>query len=449
MLIIFLGIGYVTAVVSIAFWFDKKRTFATGIGASGTGIGTFLYAPFTQFLIQEFGWRGATLLLAGTMLNTCVFGALMRDPDWLIEENRLESRSQSVTTFSNSSVCLDEIKKLLETGTPKEAVLDTLVTNYNTEANTQIPNPDDPKGIKRYRSEIFLPTYLCSQDLLSIDEIKRESRRSLRHKNEHETISRENLLSLSSGAGGTATNTGAGGDVINSNEGRNSVIRDYDFNKKKKYLASIETLSPSEKMTSVPNTPLRSSFGGSLQSTDGNMLLDHDFINEQQRFNGSRFSLNEMLMNKANDDSLIDIRKKNRGNSLDILRDGTKHDHQHDITTNLSNKHQQNNGTIIRIPEEQTVLVPITRNNVKLRLTSASLKQKKQRSSLKHNISIRHANYLQNMRIHRNSIHYRGAMLNTHRYRLRASSCPNIYRNSMTTIAKEDEDVSYKKKLKM
>lgn len=34
-----LGLGYVTAVVSIAFWFDKKRTFATGIGASGTGLG--------------------------------------------------------------------------------------------------------------------------------------------------------------------------------------------------------------------------------------------------------------------------------------------------------------------------------------------------------------------------------------------------------------------------
>lgn len=36
-----LGLGYVTAVVSIAFWFDKKRTFATGIGASGTGLGEF------------------------------------------------------------------------------------------------------------------------------------------------------------------------------------------------------------------------------------------------------------------------------------------------------------------------------------------------------------------------------------------------------------------------
>lgn len=39
-------------------------------------------------------------------------------------------------------------------------------------------------------------------------------------------------------------------------------------------------------------------------------------------------------------------------------------------------------------------------------------------------------------------MNYRNAILNTHRYRLKASSCPNIYRNSMTTIAKEEEDVS-------
>lgn len=82
-----LGLCYVTAVVSIAFWFDKKRNLATGIGACGSGIGTFIYAPMTQYLIEEFGWRGTTLLLAGTFLNMCVCGALMRDPDWQIEEN--------------------------------------------------------------------------------------------------------------------------------------------------------------------------------------------------------------------------------------------------------------------------------------------------------------------------------------------------------------------------
>lgn len=83
-----LGLCYVTAVVSIAFWFDKKRNLAIGLGACGTGVGTFVYAPMTQYFIEEFGWRGCVLLLAGTFLNMCVCGCLMRDPDWLIEENK-------------------------------------------------------------------------------------------------------------------------------------------------------------------------------------------------------------------------------------------------------------------------------------------------------------------------------------------------------------------------
>lgn len=133
-----LGIGYVTAVCSVVGWFDKRRTFATGIGASGTGIGTFLYAPLTQYLIASLGWRGTCLILAGTLFNICVCGALMRDPDWMIESNKLDSRSQSMKTFSNSSVCLDEIKKMIDDGAPSEFVLDQLVTSYNTEVNQQL-----------------------------------------------------------------------------------------------------------------------------------------------------------------------------------------------------------------------------------------------------------------------------------------------------------------------
>lgn len=49
--------------------------------------------------------------------------------------------------------------------------------------------------------------------------------------------------------------------------------------------------------------------------------------------------------------------------------------------------------------------------------------------------------YLRDIKLHRNSVMYRGAMLNIHKYRLRASSCPDIYRNSMTTIARENEEV--------
>nr|CAD7259481.1 unnamed protein product [Timema shepardi] len=48
--------------------------------------------------------------------------------------------------------------------------------------------------------------------------------------------------------------------------------------------------------------------------------------------------------------------------------------------------------------------------------------------------------HLRDIRMHRNSMTYRGAMLSIKRYRLRASSCPDIYRNSMITIVQEKNE---------
>ncbi|XP_002005006.3 monocarboxylate transporter 14 isoform X2 [Drosophila mojavensis] len=458
-----LGIGYVTAVVSIAFWFDKKRSFATGIGASGTGIGTFIYARLTQYLVDSYGWRGATLILGGTMLNACVCGALMRDPDWLIEENRLESRSQSVTTFSNSSVCLEEIRKLLDTGITKEAVLDTLVTKNNTEANQQIDDPLD-SSLKRYRSELFLPTFLSIQELDSICEVKSLSRRSLRLKEGAEAPSRENLLSLSSGAaayGPTATILGSPDDTL-----MGGIPAEVAEAAKKSYLASIETLSPSEKRSTVAGTPI-----GSLRSSDEGYLTQK---HNDAHYASSRYSLNENLfMGKHNSASLSNLRvNEQRHNSVDILSDDMHayymsiKEETFALLDQQAPRHRPyaagagagsgagsgagaGASTVIAIPEHEQDNSELALRRSRLdsitgiRRLSRSKKPNPHRSNLRRNISIRNSNFLKDMRIHRNSIHYRGAMLNTHRYRLRASSCPNIYRNSMTTIAKEEEDTWY------
>ncbi|CAK9833401.1 Monocarboxylate transporter 5 [Anthophora retusa] len=69
------------------------------------------------------------------------------------------------------------------------------------------------------------------------------------------------------------------------------------------------------------------------------------------------------------------------------------------------------------------------------------LKKSNLDSSLRRSSTLEHSRrlptaYLKDIRVHRHSLTYRGAMLNINRYRLRASSCPDIYRNSMTTIAK-------------
>ena len=41
----------------LAYWFEKKRGLASGIAVSGTGAGTFILVPLSQYLISVWGWR--------------------------------------------------------------------------------------------------------------------------------------------------------------------------------------------------------------------------------------------------------------------------------------------------------------------------------------------------------------------------------------------------------
>ncbi|XP_073997928.1 chaski isoform X2 [Rhodnius prolixus] len=257
-----LGLCYVTAVVSVAYWFDKKRTLATSLGACGTGVGTFLYAPLTRYLIDEYTWRGAVLILSGTLLNLCVCGALMRDPEWWIEAQR-SSRA--------SSVChdLEEIKRMIE-----------------SPFIPSTPPPTNPEH--NFQSLVNLPTFVDSSDKVSPEVVE-------------ELLGSEQAKRLT----------------------RNHVQKN---------------------VRSVSET-------GRLNS-----------ISEEVPAFGS---------------------------------DG--------VTMNLARRS--------KTPHRPT------------------------------------SNHLRNIRVHRNSVMYRGAILNIQKYRLRASSCPNIYRNSMTTIARERPDDDWKDEL--
>lgn len=389
-----LGVGYVTVVVSIAFWFDKKRTFATGIGASGTGIGTFLYAPLTQYLLDNFGWRGTTLILAGTLFNIVVMGALMRDPDWMIEESKLESRSQSMLTFSNSSVCLDEIKKLIEVGVAKENILDTLVTNVNTEANQVIP-PDDPVICKKYQSELTLPTYIKQNELLHPLPPSGGSRRSLRQA----ILAKEAFRKLEEEEPEPQHAKLASSETLNSYEKISSTGYNDDDDASLNLKTSLQTLS--------------------VASLDEGYLSCQRQRELQSRGGGSTWSLDEAALAARIAQEDEENRRSFRGTSLDVVYENE-----------IFNPNVNTAVTLV-VPKQQKREPHKTHKNGGLKRTHP------------HNHSLRYSNFLKDMRIHRNSIHYRGALLNTHRYRLKASSCPNIYRNSMTTIAREKEETWY------
>lgn len=62
--------------------------------------------------------------------------------------------------------------------------------------------------------------------------------------------------------------------------------------------------------------------------------------------------------------------------------------------------------------------------------------------SAKKKNAIQHHAYLRNMRFRKSSMCYKGALLNIHKYKLKASSCPDIFRNSMAIFPKYEETVS-------
>lgn len=72
------GLIYLPAVVCVGYYFETKRSLATGIAVCGSGVGTFAFAPLASKLLEHYDWKGANMILAGLILNCVVFGALMR-----------------------------------------------------------------------------------------------------------------------------------------------------------------------------------------------------------------------------------------------------------------------------------------------------------------------------------------------------------------------------------
>ena len=223
----------------------------------------------------------------------------MIDPEWLVEENKLEARSQSMQTFSNSSMCLDEIKKLIETGAPKEDLLDTLVTNVNTEANQQIYDPNIVHA-KKYQSELLLPTFISNNEIVNFDGLRPNSRLSLRP---------DQLIS---------PDTNSENELDKKCE---TTCFENDLKREKNIvqcrIASIETLNTSEKASSTDRD--LSSINLEINDDD-HILIDFDnefYSNHRSGLHGSRFSLNDNIF--SNQFFSDNIKNKIRGNSLNIV----------------------------------------------------------------------------------------------------------------------------------
>ncbi|CAH3909902.1 unnamed protein product [Pieris brassicae] len=295
-----LSLCYVAAVVIVAYYFEKKRSLATGISVCGSGIGTFIFAPLTYILLDEYGWRGTTLILAGFFLNMAVCGLLFRDLPWTATMNEERAKERKRRRERKRNKRYESSADSLSDSKSSAAGSSKIGDNPDIEAVTATIVP-------QFSSLVDLPTFMTGDEGVSLEIFE-----------------------------------------MMSNRGRAYAIL--------------------------------------AQNYPGVMLPSRSFSDSGR--------LNEQYPPKA------------------VLSPGCT-----------------SPGPMSPTPVTATSASQAPLNDK----AALSLWLKRQGSGT----TKKPPAFLKDLRIHRHSLTYRGAMLNINRYRLRASSCPNIFRNSMTTIAKE------------
>ncbi|KAE9543081.1 hypothetical protein AGLY_002992 [Aphis glycines] len=380
---------YVTAVVSIAYWFDKKRTLATGLGACGTGIGTFLYAPMTQYSIEEYGWRGTVLLLAGTFFNFCVCGALMRDPDWLIAEQKKPAVTSGHSTAVIAKPWTDTEESIVDhcpvvaienetAAAPagKTTGFELMESDQDVDALMQYP------GVEQYRR--MVKEAQCAEYRLT---------------------------------GVTTTVRSPMADGVRrmpeDNAGFRSVINlpTYLKHNEKVPFEVLESLSTNKTL-----------FNLILENYPNLLLCRSSSVNQ----------VNNVSVSKDSSDT------KTVNNKVGGLRSDTP-----PLVMKMKLKQSKKSNSMgsdgMSPLESQAISPPqtYTADN------SPDRQPKPHPSMLKRQFSTTQSSYLKSLPYHRSSVMYKGAILNIQKSSMKASSCPDIYNNNSTlTVTSEPDSVS-------
>lgn len=108
-----LSFTYLTALIAVTMYFEKRRALATSIAVTGSALGSFFIPPLFDVLITYYGWRGSLLLFGCIAFHIVPASGLFRPLklDQVIDVNAANERTD-LMQHSNEQARVSKSKSL-------------------------------------------------------------------------------------------------------------------------------------------------------------------------------------------------------------------------------------------------------------------------------------------------------------------------------------------------
>ncbi|GFY50008.1 monocarboxylate transporter 14, partial [Trichonephila inaurata madagascariensis] len=137
------GLLYLPTITSVAMHFENKRATAMGISSSGSGIGSIVLVPLTEWLIKYYYyWKGAFLISTGIIMQCFVLSLFYCETVFFVRRTEPEEES-SVEPESNSSP----------------------ISSNTLESNKKKENKQNLRDIPREKPDLYYSSSISEQDL--------------------------------------------------------------------------------------------------------------------------------------------------------------------------------------------------------------------------------------------------------------------------------------------
>lgn len=166
-----LAMVYISSLIVVTQYFDRRRGLATGLAVTGSGLGAFAFPPLMDLLMAEYSWRGLILITSGIGFNlvpACMlYRALETDSKRTdtLEGSIAGERPENVLNLDKQACCVESAFVVLQTETSDKSVH----TICNRPTPAIVTNKEKPfSSLQNDRKQVNISTHCDSENVQNL-----------------------------------------------------------------------------------------------------------------------------------------------------------------------------------------------------------------------------------------------------------------------------------------